>query len=206
MQIAHQFNAQDFLNFAATKYPQVTKRVVMNTALNRSRGMGFIPKRNLGYLAGMGDTNAAYTGLDTSLGSDVSSLSTLDSSAADTTISIPVAPVSFAPSGTANTPVVATSNSGSSGTDTGTIGSIISSLTSALPNLATAYTANQQLQACTSTNQSRLSQGLSPVSCAAFAPTAQVGLTSSTSSLLLLLGGGALLLMFMGMKSRGSAE
>ncbi|MHB8071867.1 MAG: hypothetical protein ACYDHF_07985 [Candidatus Cryosericum sp.] len=180
MQIAHQFNAQDFLNFAAAKHPNIVKKIVMGTAPARSRGMGDAST----------DTGA------------LPDLSYLNTTAADTTISIPVTPVSFDASGTTSTPVIASSNSGTPSADTGTISSIISSLTSAVPNLLTAYTANKQLTACTQTNQQRLSQGLPAVDCSSFAPTAQVGLTSSTSSLLFLLGGGALLFLFMGMAAK----
>lgn len=176
MQTATQFNMGDFLNFAAKHYPKQTQIAVLKNAPMRRRGM-----------SGLGQSS-----------SGLPDLSYLDTSAQNTTVTVPPQSVMFNSSATAQPSAIVSDNTGSTDTSaTGIISSIFNSLTATVPNLLTAYTANKQLTACSQTNQARLSQGLPAIDCSSFAPTAQVGLTSSTSNLLLLLGGGALLLIFL---------
>jgi hypothetical protein len=182
------FNLKHFLDYATHANPGAVARAVIqtaqNTGLKRRAGM-----RGLGADAG---ASADYSGLMSYLTDP--NLYSLD------VVTPASGGASFNSNGTAtlSAPVVVNNATGQPSAGTPWYTSLLNSITAAAPNLLTAYTANQQLSACSQTNQARLSQGLAPVDCSSFAPTAQVGLTSGTSSLLLLLGGGALLLMFMG--------
>lgn len=172
-----QINLKDFLDYASHKNPGAVARAVMATAKKRI-GRG---------LRGLGDTAPYDTLLSQLQDPNLYSLSVA-----------PTAQTGFLANGQTSpvggNPIVVNS-SGVPVSSSGTWTDIFNNLTAAVPNLLTAYTANKQLSACAQTNQARLSQGLPAIDCSAFAPTAQVGLTSSTTSLLFVLGGGALLLL-----------
>lgn len=78
------------------------------------------------------------------------------------------------------------------------ISSFFDKLVSSAPQVLTAYTAHQQLNACAETNKARLSQGLSPVDCSSFAPQVQVGVSQPVQNLatFAMIGLGVLGLMF----------
>ena len=176
-----QINLKSFLDYASHKNPQAVAQAVLATARKHSS-----KKR-------MGDTTQYDNLLKQLTDPNLYSL--------DVTGSGP----GFLSDGTASplaNPTVVNNQTGQPAASAPWWQTLFTSLTGSAPALLTAYTANQQLTACSQTNQARLSQGLPAVDCSSFAPTAQVGLTSSTSSLLLLLGGGALLLMFMGGRNK----
>ena len=78
------------------------------------------------------------------------------------------------------------------------ISSFFDKLVSSAPQVLTAYTAHQQLNACAETNKARLSQGLAPVDCSSFAPQVQVGVSQPVQNLatFAMIGLGVLGLMF----------
>jgi hypothetical protein len=174
-------NLKSFLDYASHKNPQAVAQAVIATA-----------KKHVGK-SRMGDAASDAASIQSYLTDP--NLYSLDVAGSGT---------GFLSDGTATTlsnPAVVNNTTGQPAANAPWWQSLFTSLTTAAPNLLTAYTANQQLSACSQTNQSRLSAGLPPVDCSSFAPTANVGLSPATSSLFLLLGGGALLLMFMGRKS-----
>lgn len=78
------------------------------------------------------------------------------------------------------------------------ISSFFDKLVSSAPQVLTAYTAHQQLNACAETNKARLSQGLAPVDCSSFAPQVQVGVSQPVQNLatFAMIGLGVLGLLF----------
>jgi hypothetical protein len=187
-------NLKHFLDYASHKNPQAVAQAVIATA---KKHVGMMRRGGGGYVArGMGDAS-----------SDTAAVNAVQAYLTDPNLySLDVAGsgAGFLANGAASplaNPTVVNAATGQPAANAPWWQSLFTSLTTAAPNLLTAYTANQQLSACSQTNQSRLSAGLPPVDCSSFAPTANVGLSPATSSLFLLLGGGALLLMFMGRKS-----
>ena len=181
-------NLKHFLDYASHKNPRVVAAAVIAAAKKHGGQM----KRR-----GMGD---ASSGMQL----DPAAMSYVLSDPNVINLAVTGAAPGFLPDGSSNplaNPVV-TDSTGAPVNAAPWWQTLFTSITNAAPNLLTAYTANQQLTACSQTNQARLSQGLPPVDCSSFAPTANLGLSPATSSLFLLLGGGALLLMFVGGRRR----
>lgn len=162
------FNLKHFLDYASQVNPNAVKNALQKTARKRE-------------MSGLGDFISDLPVLDTSF-------STLDwATPSEIT-------VTATPSFNGSTQVSVSSDvAGKSIGDS--IMDFFNNLTKSAPELLTAYTAIKQLDACTKTNQARLSQGLPPIDCAAFSPQVQVGIAPNTQGIvnLALIGGGLLL-------------
>jgi len=161
-------NLKNFLDYAAQRNPQAVMRALQKTAKRRG-------------LSGLGESDGPYLfDMSTSFG-------TVD-------FGVPPENVDIIAQPQGGTLLVDNTDSGLSIGDA--IVDIFRNLTSAAPELLTAYTANKQLDACSKTNVARLSAGLAPIDCSAFAPQVQVGVTQSTmkgAGTAVLIGGGLLL-------------
>lgn len=178
----NRYNLKDVMDFAAAHYPMQTKQAVLKT-FAKMRG-----KKRLG------DATDSITITDWQAVADAASNTDVFSTPS------PTGSVVFNTSGqVASPPAVLVPSPGTSAPPASisdTIAAFVNNITSSVPDLLTAYTANKQLDACSKTNQARLSAGLSPVDCSSFAPTANVGFAPGTQKMLTyaLLGGGALVL------------
>lgn len=161
-------NLKKFLDYAARQNPQAVMRALQTTAKRRG-------------LSGMGESDSPFLfDMSTSFG-------TVDFGTPPENVDIVVKPQGGAA-------LVDNSNSGLSIGDA--IVDVFRNLTNSAPELLTAYTANKQLDACSKTNVARLSAGLAPIDCSAFAPQVQVGVSRPTMQgigTIALIGGGLLL-------------
>ncbi len=168
----NRFSAKDFLLFSAKNFPAQTRKA-------------FMSQRKRGNLQGADDLiSTSWATLDWNQPADIEIISEKPAFNSSGVYSPPVS-------------VVVPENTDKSFSDT--ITDIIKNLTDSAPQILTAYTANKQLDACTKTNQARLSQGLPPVDCAAFAPQVQVGIAPSSQGIVTvaLIGAAALGLAFL---------